>query len=103
MKALGAKDRDLVRLMMIEGAVLGLFGALCAVVLSWLLSFGIHYILQIYIENEIGGEITGALFNFTMLPILLTFAISTVVCSAASIAPAVRAARLDPVVAMQRT
>ena len=103
MKALGAKDRDLVRLMMIECAVLGLFGALCAVVLSWLLSFGIHYILQMYIENEIGGEITGALFNFTMLPILLTFAISTVVCSAASIAPAVRAARLDPVVAMQRT
>lgn len=103
MKSLGAKDRDLVLLMMVEGAVLGVFGAFCAVVISWLLSFVVQFFLTMYMEWETNGALTGLSMSFSAMPILLTFAIAILVCAAASVAPAIRAARLDPVVAMQRT
>lgn len=103
MKSLGAKDRDLVFLMMVEGAILGLFGAFCAVVISWLLSYVVQIFLVMYMEWETNGALTSLSLSFSAVPIALTFAIAVVVCSAASVAPAIRAARLDPVVAMQRT
>lgn len=103
MKSLGAKDRDLVLLMMVEGAVLGVFGAFCAVLISWLLSFVVQFFLTMYMEWETGGALTSLSMHFSVMPILLTFAIAILVCAAASVAPAIRAARLDPVVAMQRT
>lgn len=103
MKSLGAKDRDLVLLMIVEGVVLGVFGAFCAVVVSWLLSFAVQFFLTMYMEWETNGALSSLTMSFSAVPILLTFAIAIFVCAAASVVPAIRAARLDPVVAMQRT
>ena len=103
MKSLGARDRSLVILMMIEGTVLGLLGAIAATVLSFGLSWIAQIGLRMYLEGEVGGEVNGSLFHFSPLSILVMSAIAVVVCVTASIIPAVRAARLDPVVAMRRT
>lgn len=103
MKAVGARDRDIVTLMMLEGALLGLLGAAAAIVLSWTLSFGIQAILERYIEYQISSDIGSTLFRFAVGPVLMTVGVSILVCVTASIVPAIRAARLDPVVAMRRT
>ncbi|MEZ6060939.1 MAG: ABC transporter permease [Planctomycetaceae bacterium] len=103
MKSLGAKDRHLVALMMSEGAMLGLIGGVLAFVLSWSMSFVAQVFVRMYLESEIRGQVTGPLFRFSIPPVLLMLGISVIVCVGASIVPAIRAARLDPVVAMRRT
>ncbi len=103
MKSLGARDRSLVVLMMIEGAILGLLGAFIAALLSVGLSYVAQIGLRMYLESEVNGEIEGSLFHFSLLPFVIMTAVSVAVCMAASIVPAIRAARLDPVVAMRRT
>jgi ABC-type lipoprotein release transport system permease subunit len=48
-------------------------------------------------------ELVGNLFQFGLRPALLIVLISVMLCVTASLLPAWRAARLDPVVAMRRT
>jgi putative ABC transport system permease protein len=103
LKAVGARDRDLVLLMLCEGALLGLIGATLTLVIGWLLSYAGHGLMVRLMSREFGSQLPGPLFDFELWPILIMYAIAVVICVAASILPAWRAARLDPVVAMRRT
>ncbi len=103
MKAVGARDSALLWLMVCEGAILGMVGALLAVVLSFLVGALGHRFLQMYLEYRLGGQVAATLFEFGLAPIVTVFCISTSICVIASLFPAWRAARLDPIVAMQRS
>ncbi len=103
LKSVGAKNATLLGMMVCEGAILGLVGALIAVVSSFLIAAGGQGLLEAYLEYRLGGDIASVLFRFTPFSILLVTAISITICVVASIMPAWRAARLDPIVAMRRT
>lgn len=103
LKALGGRDSHLVKLMMYEGAILGATGAGIALLVSYVVASCGHFLLESYVESRINSDLTASLFRFSALPVLTVFCISVVICTMASILPAWRAARLDPVVAMQRT
>ena len=103
MKSLGARTKHIVSLMMVEGALLGAVGAALAVVLSIAIGkLGQGY-LQQYLEGRINHSVSGDLISFSPGSIALAVVAAIVVCSLASIIPAWRAAKLDPVVAMHKS
>lgn len=102
LKSVGAHDRDLLFLMLCEGAILGFIGATVAVVFSWILSIVGHSVAIAYVSRNLKGQLEGDLFQFSWPPILFVYLISITICVVASILPAWRAAKLDPVVAMRR-
>jgi putative ABC transport system permease protein len=102
MKSLGARDSDILKLMIAEGAILGLIGATIAVLVSIVLGICGQFLLKAYVESQAQTELAGNLFQFRMVPALLIVVISVTLCIFASILPAWRAARLDPIVAMRR-
>ncbi|MBL8813194.1 MAG: ABC transporter permease [Planctomycetaceae bacterium] len=103
MKSLGARDGDILKLMIAEGVILGFLGAAIAILLSLTLGFCGQSILKYYVESRTQTELAGSLFQFSLLHTGLILLISVFLCVTASILPAWRAARLDPVVAMRRT
>ena len=103
MKSIGARDSHLLKLMIAEGAILGGIGAAIAILLSVLIGFLGQSLLKMYVESRMQTEVGGNLFQFSLLPALLILLISVTLCVTASLLPAWRAARLDPVVAMRRT
>ena len=102
MKSLGAKSRHVVGLMVVEGALLGAIGAGIAITVSWLLARFGQVWLRSYIEGRVNQTITSDVFSFSLSSVMIAFAGAVLICSLASIIPAWRAARLDPIVAMQR-
>ncbi len=103
MKSLGARDSHILKLMIAEGALLGLVGAGFAILLSLLIGACGQSLLKMYVESRTQTELAGSLFQFQLLPMVLVLLISVTLCVVASLLPAWRAARLDPVVAMRRT
>ena len=102
MKSLGARDVHILLLMFFEGTLLGLIGAMAALGLSFALSLIGQGILRNYVEGRFGETMSGQLFTFSPFAIATSFALAVLICSLASILPAWRAAKLDPVVAMRR-
>jgi len=103
LKSVGATDSTLVLLMVCEGALLGFVGAVAAIALSLVLGTLGSGLLQVYLESRINHDVTSGLFHFSLLSMLAVVALSVAVCIVASILPAWRAGRLDPVVALRRT
>lgn len=103
MKSLGARDSHILKLMITEGAILGVVGAGNAILLSLLIGFCGQSLLKKYVESRMQAELAGNLFQFSVWPAVFILLISVLLCAIASLLPAWRAARLDPVVAMRRT
>ena len=103
MKSLGARNTDVMKLMIGEGVMLGVVGSGVALLISYLLSVFGHHLLKAYVESRISETLPETnFFRFTSVPILLAALLAIAVCVLASIVPAWRASRLDPVVAMKR-
>ena len=103
MKYIGARDSHILWLMIVEGAIWGIVGAATAILLSLLLGIAGQSLLKMYVESRTQTELAGSLFQFQILPAVAILVISVTLCVIASLLPAWRAARLDPVVAMRRT
>ncbi len=94
MKCLGALDEFIVRLFLIETAVLGFLGALVGAIIGHLI------MLVIYIIKE-GTSITAKMDWGQMLTYIgIALAIGCVISLVAAVPPAVRAARMAPAVAL---
>ena len=102
MKSVGARDSTVLSVMVCEGAILGILGALLAIAFGYVFAIGGNWMLAQYVVNRFETEITTTLFQFSVLPVLYVTGVCVLICVIASIAPAWRAASLDPVVAMRQ-
>jgi putative ABC transport system permease protein len=101
MKALGARDRHILLMFVVEGAVIGAVGSGLGLVLGWLASFPGDAIAQSLIESQHEIPLKGTLFAF---PAWLVAGVPLSVCVftiLAALYPAIRAARVDPVTSLR--
>ena len=100
LKAMGATDRSIRRIFVLKGMVIGILGTVMGVCLGFLLC--------ILLENYQFIELPGDVYYITTLPVELKFldvlaiAVSAmVICFLATLYPAHKASRLDPVEAIR--
>jgi len=101
MKALGARDRHIVLIFLVEGVVLGAVGSSLGLALGWLASFPGEAIARSIIERQNEVPLKGTLFAF---PAWLVAGVPLLVCLItilAALYPAIRAARVDPVTSLR--
>lgn len=104
MKSLGASDGDVLCLMLFEGMICGLIGAVVAVFVSFGLAAAGKSLLEDYVVDSMHRQMDfSVVISFSPPIIGATIVGSIIVCGIASLLPAWRAARLDPVEAMRRT
>ncbi len=102
MKAVGAKSSNILWLIIFEGALTGMIGALVSCAISLGLSELIDDFVRKYVSSRLRNDYTAEMFLFSPLDLTIVFLIAILICALASLLPAFRAARLDPVVAMRR-
>jgi putative ABC transport system permease protein len=102
MKTVGARDRHVLSIFLVEGALVGLLGAAAAIAISFGLSFAIDYAIRLILEVEIHRSFedeTVLVFSWWMFAAVLVFA--SAVTMLAAVIPARRAARISPVAALR--
>ena len=101
MKAVGARDGQILSLFLIEGLLLGLTGGVLGVLLGWGVSCGLDAWVRSILEAEFHDTVEDAMFVF---PVWVTFGVP-LFCAAttvlASFYPARKASRVDPVTALR--
>lgn len=88
MRAIGATDRQVMKLVIIEGGIIGLLSWFLAVLLAFPISYVMSYIINVSIFG-IAGEFTVTLYGF-----LIWLGVVLLLSMAASLLPARNAARL---------
>jgi lipoprotein-releasing system permease protein len=90
LRAMGARRAQMLRVFLIQGAVLGLFGSFAGAGVGW---------VMVWIFNEFGPRLFDIAPSMAIIPVAV--GIATITGVAAAIAPAWRASRLDPVTAIR--
>jgi putative ABC transport system permease protein len=103
MKALGARDRDVQALFLLEGTLLGAIGSTLGMLGGWVVSFPGDGIARKLIEQEIEQPVTASVFAYpwwlvTGIPLLVL-----VITTLAAVYPARRAARVQPIEALRQS
>ncbi|OIO87497.1 MAG: hypothetical protein COW32_06225 [Candidatus Aquicultor secundus] len=100
MKAIGAGNKDIIKIFLGEAGVIGFMGGVGGTFLGWLISKILGAIASVYLKNQGGGESPIA---FIVPAWLAIFAIvfATAVGLVSGIYPALRASRLNPLVALR--
>ncbi|HEY1011413.1 MAG TPA: ABC transporter permease [Herpetosiphonaceae bacterium] len=101
LKAVGASNRDVRRLFLIEAALIGLLGSAAGSLVGWLITVGLNrLLLSTLAEAELPP--TGAFFVVTWWLVAGVIGFSMLISAAAGLLPAMRAARLEPVKALNQ-
>lgn len=99
MKAVGASDRDVSKIFFFESSVIGLLGGIFGLALGWVVSVLINQIINYFLAKQ--GVPFIQYFSFPWWLCTGAVAFSILVSLFAGIYPALRAARVDPVVALR--
>ena len=95
MKCLGALDSFIVRLFLIESAVIGVLGSLAGIIIGFLF-------VLLYYGIKAGFSVTAKVdWGALVLFLLLSLGIGTIIALAAAIPPAIRAAQMPPAAALR--
>lgn len=101
MKSIGAQDRDISRIFLLEGMLIGFLGGVLGLILGYLLSRmtgdTIRQILEQRLNEPFGDEIFAYPFWLIVATPLLAMAVTTI----ASAIPARQAAKVDPVATLK--
>jgi putative ABC transport system permease protein len=101
MKAVGAADRHIRRIFLVEGSLIGLVGGSLGVLLSWAASFPLDSWLRSMVAQKLKVELKEKLFAFPLWLTVGCVAIACVVTTVAAVYPAHRAARVNPIAALR--
>ena len=99
MKAVGASDRDVKKIFFFESGVIGFMGGLFGLGLGWIVSCIINFIVNKIATEQ--GVPPMSYFSFPWWLCLGAIAFSILISLLAGIYPTIRAARVDPVVALR--
>jgi len=98
-KAVGASDRDVKKIFFFETGVIGFFGGIFGLILGWMVSMLINLIINSFATRQ--GAPYVNYFSFPWWLCLGAIGFSIFVSLAAGIYPTIRAARVDPVIALR--
>ncbi len=99
MKAIGASDKDVKKIFFFESGMIGFLGGIFGLALGWVVSMLINQVANYFMAKQ--GAPYVHFFSFPWWLCLGAVAFSILVSLAAGLYPAVRAARVDPVVALR--
>ncbi|MFQ5731333.1 MAG: ABC transporter permease [Planctomycetaceae bacterium] len=101
MKALGACDGDIQRIFLLEGALIGLLGGLLGLLTGWAASLPINaYVVQ-RLERDFREPIGESIFVFPWWLVVGVPLFASLITMLASLYPARRAAKIDPIQALR--
>ena len=101
MKAVGARNRQVVGLFLIEGVVLGLLGGGLGLLGAWLFSLPAEGWVHGVMEQQAQHKLDYAIFRFPPAVVAGAPLFAMLVTTAAALLPARRAARIDPAVTLR--
>jgi putative ABC transport system permease protein len=104
MKALGATNRDVMRVFLGEASAIGFLGGVGGVIIGLLLSKGIDFFIVFYLSNQPGANTGQAPQSILFTPlwlILFDVTFATGVGLLSGVYPAIRAASMKPLVALR--
>jgi putative ABC transport system permease protein len=101
MKAVGARDRHVLAIFLIEGALIGLVGSALGALLGWLASFPGDQIAQSLIRKRTQLHLEGSLFVYPWWVMVGVPLLVTLLTTLAALYPARRAAQVNPIAALR--
>jgi predicted ABC-type transport system involved in lysophospholipase L1 biosynthesis ATPase subunit len=101
LKAVGARDGSIVRMFLVEGALVGLVGGLLGLLLSWLAAVPGDARVRSMVNRQLTLKLEDSLFAFPWWLAAGAPLFATLVTTLAAVLPARRAARINPVEALR--
>lgn len=102
MKSVGAKDRQILLMFLIEGTMIGAIGGGLGLLIGWLVSFpGDHVALGLIREQDPNMPPVQTVFRYPWWLLVGAPLFAMMVTTLAGVLPARRAARIEPVVALR--
>jgi putative ABC transport system permease protein len=99
MKAVGASDGDVKKIFFFEAGMIGLLGGVFGLILGWVVSILINLIINSVLSRQ--GVPYANFFSFPWWLVVGAVAFSILVSLIAGLYPALRAAKVDPIVALR--
>jgi putative ABC transport system permease protein len=99
MKAVGASDSDVKKIFLSESGAIGFLGGVLGLILGWLVSMIINQIINYFMAKQRVPYMD--YFSFRWWLVLGAIIFSILISLAAGVYPTMRAARVDPVVALR--
>lgn len=99
MKAVGATDGDVQKIFLFESGMIGLLGGIFGLLLAWVVSFIINQVINAVASGQ--GVPFIQYFDFSWWLCAAAILFSILVSLTAGVYPTLRAARVDPVVALR--
>jgi putative ABC transport system permease protein len=101
MKAVGAADRHIQAIFLLEGALIGIFGGGLGLLLGWAASFPGDAWVRGLVSRDLKIELKEAIFVFPPWLVLSVMLFALLVTTLAAVYPARRAAKVNPVSALR--
>ena len=101
MKAVGADNRHLLVMFLIEGASIGFVGGAFGLLLAWAASYPGDAWIQDMVLRDMNLDLKQSIFVFPPWLIVAVLTLPVVVTTLAAVHPALHAARIDPVKALR--
>src|SRR5207248_5009508 len=101
MKAVGAGNRHVQAIFLLEGAMIGLFGGGVGLLLGWAASFPGDAWVRGMVTRDLKIELKEAIFVFPPWLVLAVLLFALLVTTLAAVYPARRAAKVNPVSALR--
>jgi putative ABC transport system permease protein len=101
MKAVGARDRHIQAVFLLEGALIGLLGGALGLLLAWAASFPGDAWVRARVSRDLKIELKETIFVFPPWLLVAVLLFSVLVTTLAALYPARRAAKVNPVTALR--
>ena len=102
MKSIGARNRDINRMFLLEGTLIGVLGGVLGLVLGLMMCHLSGDFIRGVLEEKLNEPFGDSIFSYPVWLIIGTPVIAALVTTIASLVPARRAAKVDPVETLRR-